>query len=970
MNEVEKPFENKVVGERAVDDAATQPRQAPLQPPEPLSEELPDGCDETNAMFSRFRAVAEACAATYAPQPGEPTTWISLGLLVSYVTLAYQIALSRLVDFINALGAATVTAGLLDVQFALAKRQGKGPKDLDALYGVIVDVDRPTTDILGEVERAGVPMPTFTFPTINGFKLAYATTQAVPLEVFREIAMSLTLALEGGDATSWEPAQMQRLPQCLKSTPDAGVVPVNVSATLTNAVPFNAKPGAVPFPFRGLTALACGLLGAADRGTIREYLEDRGTPAPDECGSALYDRCPITDVHDSRCCYVNVAADGEISAHCLGGHDGEGEKHWGESQLAALAGVATGANRVERFDPLRHLPVTRAAVQYIRFRLVSWQTPYVDAFVQLWMREWARREAQRLSEMWETDVDPNLISDVHRQRLDGVHGLPPMISYYERAAGKLVHDDPSGRALPVTSKQGPNLKANAIELKSTGLWTLMPVFVRGVLAGFESGWCTDAVSLLHTAAVGHAHVLARYGVAAMTTYALPVAHVGESWAIHPGTFHIEAVTVRQTFLDVEEVEALGFFVELWSAGRLPLATENDVKLFVMLLATPLLRHIAPGQLGVTWFVGPPGSGKDFLAEMARIIWEACGPGHARVSFEINLAGDLELKRSLEMAAGCIFARAKEAGKRPGMAESLIRLAGTDTFSVRGLYKDEVTVSNTFTFVAESSEDLPDRREISRRTTIITVSFMSESNPKGEVLENVRANSKGIIKNLQRLVESQPRDWYLLQTDTGSRPLVPVALARLLGATLPAVEGEDLAEVYEAMVAFIESSEGKEEGPRQLAIMKNRSDKVSFEAKSLPSHRLAFFIDTMAQKPGNAELFSPYARKSRELVNRIKRESEYRTAVSEHGYMPVDVRGKRYALRLEDGRRFILVPQLEYLTKLKDAREAATRTPSAEPPAPAAVPAETSEPDAPSLGASADAPTFQEDDALLLKKSVP
>jgi hypothetical protein len=250
--------------------------------------------------------------------------------------------------------------------------------------------------------------------------------------------------------------------------------------------------------------------------------------------------------------------------------------------------------------------------------------------------------------------------------------------------------------------------------------------------------------------------------------------------------------------------------------------------------------------------------------------------------------------------------------------------------------------------------------------------MSDSIPKGAVLEEMRAKAKGILKNLKRRVESLPREAYLMQADTGSRPLIPVALAKLFGATLPDVEGEDLTEVFEAMVRFIESPEGEAEGKAQLKIMEERANKVSLESKTLASYRLAYFIDLMKETPGNAELFSPYARKSKELVNRIKRESDYRTSVAERGYLRVDIRKVRYALRLEDGRRFILLPELTFIHKMKEARAVtAAGRPNGTPPE---GPPPTANGTAADAGNAThedmSAPTFQATDVVLLKRSAP
>ena len=874
-----------------------------------------DGIDELRAIVADV-AAAVGAPAVGATDPGPPRTFVSFGILERPDVHTVEVAFDAVVDLINHVGEAAAAAGLVDVQFSLTKRASKRGADLQAVYGVMVDVDQRVADMLTEIEKAGVPMPTFVFESLNGWKAAWVSTSPIAPSAFDEIAKKLTLAFDGGDASSWSPSQMQRTPTCLKRVAGA-IVPVTFKATQANGTPFAPTPEAAPFPLRVRRALGAGDVGAVGRKLIRDYLEDRGIPASDELGdSLLYDACPASDAHSSKCCYVNVTDDGTIVVCCLAGHEGEGRKVWHEPDLLALAAPeAEHEPGVRGFDPLRHLPVTGAAVQFITFKLQGWPGPLVDASMRLWRLEHARRDARGL-------VDVREVQAVYDQRLGGVDGIPAMEAYFDRASGRLVHDLPDGRAAPVTGKQGPSLKTNATELKSTGLWHLH-IEERDGLVRSAAAWHPDAESYVHKLGLGHGDVLASFGVAGITTYALPVAHVTEQWSIDPTTHHIEAVTLRETFESVDEVDAVEFFLRLHRAGRLPLASENDVLLFVMLLTLPLLRHIAPGQLGIVWLVGPSGAGKDFLAELARRVWEACGTQHARVSFDVNLAGDLELKRSLEMAAGCIYARAKEAGKRGGMTEMLIRLAGTDSIAVRGLFKDEAQIPNSFTYVAESAEDLPDRREISRRTVLISVTPMEDRISKGDVVEEVSAAAKGLLKDLKRLVETKPREWYLRQSDTGSRPLVPVALSRLLGATLPAVQGEDLTEVFEAMAAYTTGPDGEQHGADQRTkICARRADKTALEERTFPSYSFAHFIDVMALKPGNAELFSPYARKSKELITRIVRETEYRIAVSAQGYMAIEIGPRRFAFRIFD-RRFILVPELEFNTKLTEARAGAS-----------------------------------------------
>ena len=84
-------------------------------------------------------------------------------------------------------------------------------------------------------------------------------------------------------------------------------------------------------------------------------------------------------------------------------------------------------------------------------------------------------------------------------------------------------------------------------------------------------------------------------------------------------------------------------------------------------------------------------------------------------------------------------------------------------------------------------------------------------------------------------------------------------------------------------------------------------------------------------PGIGELFSPYFGKSKALINRIMRESDYRAALAQERYMAVEIRGTRYAFRIENMRRFILMPELQFLTTMKEARVATAQQPEPAPP---------------------------------------
>lgn len=310
--------------------------------------------------------------------PGVPSTYLSFALTEGRAAFPALVPVHEVATMLNEVGIATVAAGLRDVQFWNQRRTAKRADGLEAVYGVVVEADRQAADALGEFERRGLPSPTAAFLSVNGFKGVFSSADELSLADARELAQRIVLGIEG-DPKSWELSQAQRLPICLKTT-EAGVVLVQHPAVPGNGVPFAPNPSVAPFPSRVLRALGAAAISHSDRERIREYLDDRGIPAPTQ-GSKLYDACPEQSKHDSRCCYVNVEADGQICVHCLGGH---GPRTWRERDLLRLAAAdETSAVRVEdRFDPLEHLPVTYAGVAYAEEKLATWESAPPSAAVR------------------------------------------------------------------------------------------------------------------------------------------------------------------------------------------------------------------------------------------------------------------------------------------------------------------------------------------------------------------------------------------------------------------------------------------------------------------------------------------------------------------------------------------------------------------------------------------------------------
>ena len=131
--------------------------------------------------------------------PGQPLVWVSFGLQAVSPTIPVQLLASRVPELINAVGIAAVAAGLRDGQFWLEKRFTKDASGLREIWGHIVDVDRPCTDPLADVQAAGLPVPNLHFRTVNGFKPASFYNRPATLLEFEFRAMQHTLAFEGGD---------------------------------------------------------------------------------------------------------------------------------------------------------------------------------------------------------------------------------------------------------------------------------------------------------------------------------------------------------------------------------------------------------------------------------------------------------------------------------------------------------------------------------------------------------------------------------------------------------------------------------------------------------------------------------------------------------------------------------------------------------------------------------------------------
>ncbi|MFC1611271.1 hypothetical protein ACFL6C_09940 [Myxococcota bacterium] len=865
---------------------------------------------------------------------GPPAVPVSLSPMIGLQCACVEVDVAQVAVFLNEVGQESRKRRTPDVQLWLQKRTRKTADKKVEIWGVVLDVDEKLCDPLATLREAGIPTPTAWWQTQNGCKAAFCFDRRVDEKTFQRIAKQLTIAVPGGDPGSWSVTQGQHLPICLKSCSD-GIQDVNLPAQQSNGQPLSVAELEPQLPVRIERFLSAGrTLSTDERVMVEEYLSELGIPAPEQPGESIcYASCPDCDSHDSSCCYVNRRDTGAIVVTCLGGHAGEGKKVWHELHLyERVTGTSLPTATV---DAVRDIPVTWAGEAFIDHKLVKamssrpfWEA-HAKAAKQIWQAARARHEAsaydREQSELLKREPgavpgSPPPAAEylhVYQSRLAGCDVAGPFDVFYDEIYRCLSNGGGGDVAMPIrTRSESLSMSAYAHEWRATNGYRIMPVVKKVEEAKFiipEVTFDKHYASHWNKALAGHSGGLTALGLPRIIRYELPVAFVRNDWAIDSKTKHITAVRTASVLHRNPSFDTIRFFTRLFEQGRLPLAAQDDVARYVIAIAAPLLRHIAAGLLGIYWVMGPSGAGKDYLAEIIPDIWQLSTPHAGKVKFDVNLTDDLELKRSFYAAGQAIYGRAKEAGKRRNMVDLLIRLGGTDQVTARGMHRDEIEVRNTFTYLADSVENLPERKEISRRTVIINVAPIDELVSKGEVIREIRACAPDIIADLKALVESRPAEWYLNQSNTGARPLIPVALARLFGVELPEVQARNLDELFEAMHEYVDKDLCGDEGTKQRA---GARDKDGKEMKELSSYRLSHFIETMREQVGYKALFHEIS--SARLVELwLQRETAY-VDVLRHQlpYLRVEIRGTPHAFKLVKCRRnFILEPELVYCSKV-------------------------------------------------------
>jgi hypothetical protein len=570
------------------------------------------------------------------------------------------------------------------------------------------------------------------------------------------------------------------------------------------------------------------------------------------------------------------------------------------------------------------LPATWAGVEVLRHAVRHLAEAKDARFVPMATRVWLRAQgyaemAPMLANMPAADrrLDRMNVPEyvkLCRGRIDGIDAAGAFNLYFDDVTHdvRLLEGDRS-HALKIKSETLFN-KAHQHEQAAT---LANEVFARvdkdpqtlrpAILVG--SAVHPAAESLGNKILIGHTGTLAALGVPRIVRHEFAAAFTEDRWSIDATTRAVSAVrAARLHELADESFDVVEYFLSLHRAGRLPLATEADVRRLLMALASPLLRYVALGLLGIYWLLGPPGSGKDFLAELLPDIHRHAVAGVASPKFTISLTNELEDKRQFYAAGPAIYARAKEAGKRAAMAEQLIRLAGTDQLPARGMRENEIAIANVFTYLAESAEEPPSRIEISRRTVEIRVLHVDDEVSLGQVRQEILAKAPQIVAGLRRLVEQQPKDWFVNQTQTKSRPTVPVALAQIFGVKLDEVEGRNLDDLFEAMLLYTSNilhCNGEGENQRQLMVA--RKDKECREATLFKSYRFSHFIETLQNVSGMKALFAEL-RSQKSVVLTVQREmKKYRdVARGKAPFLPVEIHGATYAFKMfRSGRNFML-----------------------------------------------------------------
>lgn len=582
------------------------------------------------------------------------------------------------------------------------------------------------------------------------------------------------------------------------------------------------------------------------------------------------------------------------------------------------------ADRLRRFAELiTKVPVTWAGVEVVRNHIELIYGPGCSGNINLALTWWAEARARIEIDDWILEATsiaschapPNLsqMLRLYNSRVGGTDSTGPCRIVFDEQKDTLAIEHETG-AVPVRTNSdtlSPRVHVHEWTASAANRFTVEVIETsNGLVAEPRRNLDSFFVSHWNKAMSGVPRHLAALGIPRVARHAYPAAFMRDRYEIDAATRCILMVRTPSIPDRDSQFDTVAFFVDLFSKGELPLASENDVRKLVMAIAAPLLRHLLGGLLGTYWFTGAPGAGKDFLAELIADIYPRALTTTAKVKFDLSSTDDLEQKRSMFASEGALYARAKEIGKRPGLIDLIIRLAGTDRTAARGMRQDEVDVPVTFTILADSTEDAVNRRELRRRTTRIECVHVADDKSLGSLRRKVLDLAPRIVADILHRIEQKPPEWYVEQPDCGSRPVGQVALARLFGADLEEVTGRGLDELWEAMLEY-RGQNVHGEGAKNQQRARGKDGEA---AKTFPSFRFAHFVGTLKGRAEYSSLLSemPSAKK---VIEWIRRETDYDRDRKANGHLRVEVNDAPYALVLyRDNRMFILEPELVFLNK--------------------------------------------------------
>jgi hypothetical protein len=813
----------------------------------------------------------------------------------------------------------------------------------------VVEADEKPTDIYDAIVSAIAVKPNLWFETPRGYRVLYIFDREISLDEYRRIADVCVFALPGADtALVGNVAQGNRLPSCIRTTP-TGHKTINHKVWLTNgslldpALFFQGLPPRLEHIIGGSRALT-----PAERQVVEDGLDAKGITPPTSTGKDRYDDCPDAAHNSPGCCIAERYADGTLSYHCFHSSHGPKGKHYTEMVLyEAVTGVPA---TTYVGDPLRDVPLTIAGERFVRYRLQEALAGTKDAVLMIdigarvWEFAYGFPEYEFLVDKIERIVSENvvkpeqlerlrkldyLLNPLH-QRLRGIDKTGPFHLYYDEIKRELrkLGDDGCSYALNIT-KAKMGWTNHAHEWAATTAYTKGSVQYdeEACLITVKNTKAAHADSHMNKASVGIAVHLQSLGIGKYCVYHSPAAFVFEEWRLNDHTGCIEASlppappTVEGAkqlsdhfaadVADVEEdCDALKFFLALYRADRLPFASENDCRIYVMWLAAPLLRDLIPGQIGGFWPHGPSGSGKGYCRDGAERVWENASPHADKISFELALTKEEERRKSFAMAGDALFCIAKEAKKNDEHTNLLIRYSTERKISVRGNWVDEQEMLNRFVYIADSVEEPPDLREVHRRFTTLHV-YKRPDQQLANIEFDIEPHGAAIIDSLKTYLETKTPEWFKRQWSKDGRPFGTVALAKMFGVKLAPVTGKSLDELFEAMHEHAEENKDQAEKYRAGAADK----KVEQALKQYPSHSLGTFVSALGTLPKYRHLAS-YYKYGKTIVDALSRETDIgAVAAGKKEFLEVNIGGQAYAFKLgKQNSRFILVPADEYRSK--------------------------------------------------------